>query len=77
MNIDVDEDKKVIQLPIATVSQFERKWKIRREKCYLIILSIVLLLVSSLSAALFIVNSIVTVPEYEHVESTVKVVQQI
>ena len=73
MSINIDLDKQVIQLPIAAVSQFERKWKIRREKCYLIILSILLLLVSSLSAALFIVNSIVTVPEYDHVESTVKV----
>lgn len=74
--IDKQEDieiKQVIQLPIASVGRFARNSSFCKEKVYLIILSTILILFSSLSVSLFIVHTIVTTPEVDDVKTTLRV----
>ena len=67
------EKNQSINLPVARISPLEHKYLICREKILLIILSSILLACSSLSICTFIVNTVVTTPEFTHVESVVKV----
>ena len=67
------EKNQSINLPVACISPLEHKYSICREKIILIILSSILLACSSLSICTFIVNTVVTTPEFTHVESVVKV----
>lgn len=67
------ETKQFIQLPIASVGRFERNCSFCREKVYLIILSTILIMFSSLSVSLYIVHTIVTTPEVDDVKTTVLV----
>lgn len=74
--IDKQEDieiKQVIQLPIASVGRFARNSSLCKEKVYLIILSTILIMFSSLSVSLFIVHTIVTTPEVDDVKTTLRV----
>lgn len=73
MDLETLEDSNVIKFPVATVTPFSRNCAIWKERSYLIILASALIAISSLSAALFIVGTVVYTPDYAHVESTVTV----
>ena len=67
------EKNQSINRPVVRIYPLEHKYSICREKIILIILSSILLACSSLSICTFIVNTVVTTPEFTHVESVVKV----
>ena len=74
MNATEDcEKNQNITLPVARISPLDHNCSIWKEKITLIIVSSILLACSSLSLCTFIVNTVVTTPEFAHVESVVKV----
>ena len=73
MDAAPSSENQSISLPVVSMSRWERKGSILKEKIYLIIVSSILLGLSSLRVSLFIVQTLVTTPSYDHVESTINV----
>ena len=62
-----------LKLPLITISRLERAGSRCKEKTILIILSTLLMSITSLSAAFFIVDTIVTSPSLDDITNELKV----
>ncbi|KAK8792253.1 hypothetical protein WA171_002505 [Blastocystis sp. BT1] len=66
---DYSSSSNFVKLPISSLGRLERGASVLKEKILLIVLSTILLLVSSLSASFFIVDTIITSPPFNSVKS--------
>ena len=60
----MDSQQSVLQLPVASVSAFERRASAWKEKVTQILFVSFLLFLSSLSAAYFVVDTVISCPTY-------------
>ena len=65
---DYRSSDNTVQLPISSLGRMERGASVFKEKIRLIALSSALLFISSLSAAFFIVDTIITTPPFNSVK---------
>ncbi len=70
---DYSSSSNFVKLPISSLGRLERGASVLKEKILLIVLSTILLLVSSLSASFFIVDTIITSPPFNSVKSVYNV----
>lgn len=69
----VEGAKQTIELPIVSISRFEKGFVVLKEKCKLIVISTILLVFTSLSFATILVNTLITTPSLSSVSESVSV----
>lgn len=65
--------KQMIELPIVSISRFEKGFVVLKEKCKLIVISTILLVFTSLSFASMLVNTLITTPSLSSVLESISV----
>lgn len=64
-----NREQEFLELPVVTVNGLERAGSLAKEKIVLIVLSTVLFTVTSLSAAYFIVDTVVLTPDINDIKA--------